>query len=405
MIEVLEHQMKFIDSNATHTGLVGGFGSGKSKAGTLKTIEKKKRYPNVNVAYYLPTYSLIKDIAFPNFKEVLDIMEIPYKLHETDKEFVTPLGKIILRSMDKPDTIIGYEVGYSLIDEADILPKKKMRDVFIKIVARNRKSLPDGSPNSIDMVSTPEGFKFLYDFFVKEKKDNRELIKAKTSDNPFLPESYIETLLEVYNEQELQAYLDGEFVNLTSGTVYHCFDRKRNHSNREIQPKDILHVGMDFNITKMSAVIHVTDGKKVTAVEEVTGAYDTAAMIDILNERYSNHKIIVYPDASGENRKTNASDTDISLLKKAKFKVIKSSKNPRVRDRITTVNAGFLNAKGETNYYVNTLNCSDYTEALEKLAYKKGLPDKESGFDHVTDAGGYGYYQIKNTTSSVRIHV
>lgn len=407
VIPVLKHQIEFINSNYMHTGLVGGFGSGKSKAGTLKTIEKKKSYPGVNVAYYLPTYSLIKDIAFPNFKEVLDQMEIPYILNETDKEFRSPLGKIILRSMDKPDTIVGYEVGYSLIDEADILSTIKMRKVMVKIAARNRKPLPDGAPNCIDMVSTPEGFKFLYQFFVKDKKDNRHLIKAKTADNPYLPASYIDMLMDIYTEQELQAYLNGEFTNLTSGTVYHAFDRNVNHSDRMLEAKDTtLHVGMDFNITNMSATIRVldysTNGPITTAVDEVTKAYDTADMISIIKERYPKKRIIVYPDASGNARNT-AGDSDIKLLKKAGFKVKVGKTNPSVRDRITSVNASFKNGKGITTNYINTNTCPHLTEAYEQLPYKNGAPDKESGFDHITDADGYCVYEIRRGKSTTKL--
>jgi len=393
-IQVLKHQMEFINSTATHTGLVGGFGSGKSRAGTLKTIEKKKQYPGINVAYYLPTYSLIKDIAFPNFKEILDDMEIPYVLNETDKEFRTPLGKIILRSMDNPATIIGYEVGYSCIDEADILPKDKMKNVFVKIAGRNRKPLPDGAVNCVDMVSTPEGFKFVYDFFVRDTKPNRKLIKAKTMDNPFLPDTYIETLKEIYTHQELEAYVNGEFVNLTSGTVFHSFDRTRNHTIREIEVNDVLHIGMDFNITNMSAVVHVTDGNDLQAVAEVTKAYDTADMINILNNRYPKRSLVIYPDASGDSRNT-AGDSDIKLLRNAGFKVNVSRSNPKVKDRITVANAAFKNANGVSTYFVNTNNCPDYTEALEQLAYKNGVPDKDSGFDHITDGGTYCAYKIK----------
>lgn len=398
-IPILKHQIEFITSEETHTGLVAGFGSGKSIAATLKTVEKKKAYPGVHVAYYLPTYSLIKDIAFPNFKQILDLHEIPYELNETDKVFKTPLGKIIMRSMDNPTNIIGYEVGYSCIDEADILQKKKMNKAFVKIAGRNRTPLPDGSKNCIDLVSTPEGFNFMYDFFVREKKPNRRLIKAKTRDNPFLPESYIETLQDIYSEQELEAYLDGEFVNLTTGTVYHAFDRKTNHSDREIQAKDKLHVGMDFNITNMSATVRVTDGKISTAVDEVTGAYDTADMIGILKGRYPKNHITVYPDASGNARNT-AGDSDIDLLKKAKFLVRVGKKNPSVRDRITTVNASFKNANAETTNYINTNNCPELTEAYERLPYKNGVPDKESGFDHITDGDGYCVYNIKTKTTT-----
>lgn len=203
---VLPHQIAFINSNATHTGLVAGFGAGKSKAATFKTIDKKLMYPGVNVAYYLPTYPLIKDIAFPNFEEELTRRKIPYELNKSDKEFITPFGKIILRSMDNPNLIIGYEVGYSLIDEADVLPKKKMQEVFIKIVGRNRKPLPNNEVNCIDAVSTPEGFNWMYEYFVKSNSTKRVLIHAKTTDNPYLPDSFIETLKENYTDEQLDAY-------------------------------------------------------------------------------------------------------------------------------------------------------------------------------------------------------
>ncbi|WP_369081323.1 hypothetical protein, partial [Streptobacillus moniliformis] len=37
-----------------------------------------------------------------------------------------------------------------------------------------------------------------------------------------------------------------------------------------------------------------------------------------------------------------------------------------------------------------TDKCPEYTDALEQQAYdKNGMPDKEGGFDHVNDAGGY----------------
>lgn len=402
----MPHQDDFMYSEATHTGLIGGFGCGKSFIGVLKTVGKKLEYPGINVAYYLPTYGLIKDIAFPKFKAVLEAHNIKYQLNETDKEFKTPFGKIIMRTTSQPEMIVGYEVGYSCIDEADIPPKKKMAAAFVNIVARNRVDLPDGSTNKTDFVSTPEGFKFLYEFFVKNQKANRKLIKGKTSDNKHLADGYIETLMEIYTAEQLQAYLNGEFVNLNSGTVYNNFDRKRNHSNREIKPSDKLHIGMDFNITNMSAVIHVTEGNQIIAVDEVTGAYDTAEMISILQDRFPKRKLIIYPDASGSARKTAASDTDIGLLKKAKFIIRVDKKNPSVRDRITKLNASFLNAKNEITYLVNTNNCPELTEGLEQLPYKNGVPDKESGFDHVTECAGYANYQIKTkTTTRLRANV
>jgi hypothetical protein len=42
-----------------------------------------------------------------------------------------------------------------------------MSDVFMKIIGRNRSVLPLGHINQTDVVGTPEGFKWLYDFFIK----------------------------------------------------------------------------------------------------------------------------------------------------------------------------------------------------------------------------------------------
>ena len=192
-MQLLEHQAEFIESEFVHTGIVGGFRSGKSQAGVIKTCMKKLKYPGIDVAYYLPTYGLIKDIAYPKFSSFLEEHGINYVLNKTDHEFVTSYGRIILRSMDNPDTIIGYEVGYSLIDEADVLPTPHMNNVFTKVVARLSIPLPDGKPNCLDFVSTPEGFKFLYDFFVKKPHEKKKLIRAKTKNNPFISDSYIET--------------------------------------------------------------------------------------------------------------------------------------------------------------------------------------------------------------------
>ena len=95
MIELFKHQHDFLFSDAIHTGLVAGFGSGKSYVGTLKTITQKLRYPGIDVAYYLPTYNLIKDIAFIRFSELLTQFNIPYTLSKSDKDFITPYGRRI----------------------------------------------------------------------------------------------------------------------------------------------------------------------------------------------------------------------------------------------------------------------------------------------------------------------
>lgn len=388
-IELLEHQAEFIQSEYVHTGIVGGYRSGKSHAGVIKTILKKLAYPGIDVAYYLPTYGLVRDIAYVKFSSFLEKFGVDYRLNKTQHEYLTPLGKIILRSLDNPDTIIGYEVGYSLIDEADILPKKHMDEAYTKVVARLSVPLPDGKPNSLDFVSTPEGFKFMYEFFIKQPHPSKHLIKARTANNPFISESYIDTLRIKYTEAQLEAYLEGEFVNLTTGSVYRKYDRDKNRTNRVVEKGDVLHVGMDFNITKMNAVIHVKDNAIKKAVDEIANAYDTEEVCELLKEKYPDHKIIIYPDASGKARKTNSKKSDHDIIRSYSFVIKVGLINPSVRDRVNAVNMAFCDKDQNRNYLVNDEQCPNYAEALEQHTYKNGVPDKSSGFDHITEAAGY----------------
>lgn len=397
-IKVFSHQIKFINSYAPSTGLIAGFGAGKSWAGTAKCIERLKQF-HTDIGYYLPTYQLIKDIAFKNFTEQLANHNIPFSLHETDKVFKTPLGDIYLRSIDKPQSIIGYQTGYALIDEADIPPKDKTEKAYKAIVARNRLTLPYGYENATDMVSTPEGFKFLYEYYVKNSNDRRVIIQANTLDNTTLPQSYIDNLYDTYPAEQLDAYMRGQFVNLSSGTVYKYYNREIHDTDVEVTKNEALHIGMDFNVNNMSAVVHLKRGKILYAVDEFTSYEDTRELCKAIRYRYPNSRILVYPDASGGNRSTNSSESDIDIIKSFRYTVKANKKNPFVKDRINVMN----NAFEKKTYFVNSSKCPEYSDALMQLPYKNGKPDKDSGFDHITDAGGYFVYFINSGSKHIAI--
>jgi hypothetical protein len=150
---------------------------------------------------------------------------------------------------------------------------------------------------------------------------------------------------------------------------------------------------MDFNVYKMSAIVHVIRFGKPLALMEFGGIRDTPAMIEVLQEEYPKRELFIYPDASGIAAKTtNASTSDISLLRAAfgNRNVKAASKNPFVRNRVNAMNAMFLNGTGDRRYLVNTVNCPDYTRSLEQQVYgKDGAPDKTHDTDHKPDAGGY----------------
>jgi hypothetical protein len=385
------NQQQFIKSKYLHTGIVGGYQSGKSTAAAIKAITHLLRFPTVPIAYYLPTYRLFDDMLVPKLHSLLTEINIPYSHHKQTSKIITPYGEIWMRSMDNPDSIVSYSVGYSIVDEVDVVHPNIREDAMKRIASRN--SFQKGAANQIDYVSTPEGFAYMYNFFEKNHNENKFLLRLKTNDNADnLADGYIQGLREQYTEEQLKAYLNGEFVNLTSGTVYYKFNRRINHVDKIAGKNDTIYVGMDFNIGNMSAVIHIIQDKPY-AVDELTKVFDTEQMCNVLKERYPTNHIIIYPDASGAQRNTATTRTDISILKQAGFSVRSKPANPPVMDRIKNMNRMFCNGRGEIGYMVNTHKCPEYTEALEKMAYdKNGVPDKSSGFDHITDAGGYFVY-------------
>lgn len=391
-IELTGPQFDFVTAGDQFPAMVAGFGAGKTHAAIVRTLRLKLQYPRQNVAYYLPTYDLVRRIGFPRFAEQFEALGLKFKTNKADNVIeVDGAGTIIFRTLDTPERIIGYEVADSIADELDTLKEDQAREAWNKIISRNRQKKPDGSLNTVGVATTPEGFRFVYDRWQRNPAPGYRVIKASTLSNAAnLPAGYIDSLRASYPSNLLAAYLDGEFVNLVAGSVYPEFDRRQNASAERIQPGEALHIGMDFNVGKMSAVIHVLRGDNPHAVAERTGLLDTPAMCALLRRDFPGHPIMVYPDASGASRKSNnASESDLALLRKAGFSVRVNAANPRVKDRVLAVNA-MVHKDGARRYRVNPETCPELVESLEKQAYDKhGEPDKAGGLDHVIDAAGY----------------
>lgn len=395
-------QATFLNLPHKFRAFVSGFGSGKTWVGCSSLSKHFWEFPKINAGYFAPTYPQIRDIFYPTVDEVAYAWGMQVKIKETNKEVEFYSGRqyrgtVICRSMEKPESIIGFKIGQALVDELDVMKAQKAALAWRKIIARMRYKV-DGLKNGIDVTTTPEGFKFVYEQFVKQVRERPELrslyglIQASTYDNEAnLPDDYIPSLRGSYPPQLIDAYLDGKFVNLAAGSVYPEFSRTLNHSDATMQAGEPLHIGMDFNVLKMAAVIYVIREGLPIAVDELTGVRDTPAMVELFRQRYSEHAMAVYPDASGQNTSSKcASESDLSILRTAGLTVRVNSTNPLIKDRVIAVNAMILNDKGERRLKVNTDRCPKLTEAFEQQPYDiNGQPDKTTGHDHVVDGAGY----------------
>lgn len=389
-IFLTEPQEDFACSENIRPAIVGGLGSGKTRAGTARAVMRLLMNGG-NVGYYMPTYDLLQLRAIPGVLEDLELLKLQHTLDKTRWMItVKGFGKIIFRSFMKPERIVAYETTDSIIDELDTLPKDKAAFVWRKISERNRQTTArQKSANSIGVVTTPDAgvSGFVYESWVRNPLKGAELIRAPSYSNPFLPDGYIDSIRENYDELLAEMYIEGEFVNLNKNKVYSFFDSDKMATSRKIEPADSLSIGIDFNVGGCCATVSVIDSGCVYLLDEFV-SNDTQDFILKIKARYAGHKITVYPDASGDSRSTNASATDVQLIKQAGINVEVKAKNPFIRDRVNSVNA--LMSRGK--FFINNEICKNTCDALTQHTYKKGEPEKFSdhpAIDDWNDSLGY----------------
>ena len=398
--DLLPHQQKFCeDIDHRKLALVCGFGAGKTYALVSKSIILASMNVGCISAIFEPTAPMLRDILMRTMNELLELWEIPFTfraspLPEYQLQFKEGVHTILLRTILTYQRLRGQNLCAVGFDEADTVNKRDAEQAMNMALARLR----SGDVQQFYATTTPEGHSWAFDTFEKNAKDDTRLIKAKTSDNPYLPEGFIDSLLENYPPQLIQAYLNGNFCNLTTGQVYDKFDRNIHvlETDPVINEHEPIRVGIDFNIGNMNAVIGIATANKFIVIDEIAKSHDTDSLAKEIKAKYPFNKIYVYPDASGGNRSTNASKTDIQILESYGFLNQSALSNPAIRDRVNSVQGMFLNGKGESKMMISK-KAIRLIECLELQSYnEKGEPDKDAGYDHMNDALGYITWRLFN---------
>ena len=392
-VKLLNHQYEVLaDTETKIIGLVGGYGNGKTYTACRKAIQLSFLNAGFTGIITEPTYPMLRDIFIPEMKQALEEWGIKYKFNASNSIFLLDINgketKLICMSMENVERLVGINAAFVICDEFDTSKPEIAYKAYNKLLGRLRA----GNVRQFIITTTPEGFRATYRIFVEEKADNKRLIKAKTSDNKYLPPDFIETLEQQYPPNLLKAYLEGEFINLTSGTIFNYFDRKRHNTDIIENNTEALYISQDFNVGGCISTVYVKrliNGiVKLIQVYEIE-SYDTKAIITNIKHTYPNRVINMYPDASSASRKTSASETDLQMLRGAGFNVFVNGRNPSVRDRIVITN----NCFDKDIVLVNVNRCPKTAKAYEQHSYdEKGQPMKFKGagtVDDFTDAATY----------------
>lgn len=410
VISLTPSQTEFMSLTCRHPAYIAGKGSGKSYVMGLRAVLDMQVSAKAVVGVYEPSHELLRDVAVPTVKYWLGIFGLvedrdydhnkqEHKIRVKKKGW----GQCWFKSMNDVSLLIGYETTAAHVDELDTLPTAKAQAAWDAVLDRNRLQIKNapaeyykknsrGEQDFINRAcaySSPEGFRFCYQIWKRNPQDSYQCVHGSVRENPAHAEDYVADRCKGKSQAWIDSNIDGQFRNITSGTVYHCFDRDTHRSHEKIQPGEPLFIGVDFNVHKTAASIAVkrNGGREYHFVDEMHGVKDTPQLIRLLKDRYPGHEITVYPDCSGRStHTTNASVSDIRLLQDAGFRIKARSKNLFVKDRVNAANQAF----SDMRVFVNDYNCPEITRCLEQQAYdKNGEPDKDTGDDHQNDATTY----------------
>lgn len=331
------------------------------------------QFPNAKGLITANSYSQLKKATLPVFFEILDMFGIPYIYKSQDGVIEVEGTTIYAISMEKYDLLRGIEVGWAWSDEC--LFNKE--DAFNVLIGRIRDKKGGCQWKG---TSTPNGFNWGYNKFVESPLESSKVVYSKTTDNMSnLPDSYVKSLQNQYDERLARQELDGQFVNLSSGKVYYAFDRAKHLGEHDGRYYSTF-CGLDFNVHPLCGVfVHEAKGKIYVTGELYQEDSNTFEAAKEIITRYPHQMISVVADDSGNKRKTSSKNTDHEILRRANLNVLKF-RNPLVKDRYNNLNRLF--SKG---LLIVDPKCKKLIADLEKLTYDNADPM----LSHISDALGY----------------
>ena len=380
--------------------------SRKTVIGVRKVLSRALRNTGRNYFFGAPTHQQAKAIFWESqWTGINRIIPSWMILDKSISELRVSLisgSWIQIVGLDRPQRIEGRPWYGGLITEtADLKPG---------IWEANIRPLLSDTGGFCILDGVPEGRNHYYDMalraaggFIPSTKPLQGAFASDPNDpewaffswysSDVLPLTEIESARRDMDERTFRQEYEGSF-ELETGRAYYSFSIDNVIPDREVRPAHV-HIGMDFNVDPMTAAICEVAGEDVLQYDEVFLRHsNTMQMIDFLihEKGIDPTKATIYPDATGGAESTNASKSDLKLLKQAGFNVRAHEANPRQRDRIAAVNTRCRTASGDIHYRVmqrcrHTINDLNRVEVLPDGRLDKQQAD--SMLTHISDGLGY----------------
>lgn len=412
-LEVIKHIRKADYSKGVHEILLSGsVGSAKSLSlahiGTTHCL----MYPGANF--------LIGRLALPDLKETLckRIQQhlfntgIDYRYNKQTGHFLLP-NRSEITSMSWADGNLeklgSHEFSSGAIEE---LTETKDNGPYQKLLQRIGR-LPHVPETFMLSATNPDApSHWAYKQLIAAKSDRVKVFYSNTHDNPYLPASYVDGLLERLDEKQAQRMIYGKWIEINTEMVYYAYsDQNRRHGEYEIDRRYPIILAYDFNIgdgkpLSVALMQYHRHSDEFHIFDEIV--VDGQRTLDSLDEAYSRNLFdpsmfyVIRGDRSGKSRDTRSIKSDYAQIenflqnltingRKLQFRMEVPNSNPPIRERHNTVNAYLRNAKGKARMFVwDKAKTAD--EGFRLTALKKGgsyIEDDSKHFQHITTAIGY----------------
>ena len=382
-------QQQIFDDSSRFRVVSAGRRFGKSFLSVWE-MARAARYPNQKVMYVAPSYRQAKSIIWEELKNQLISKRWIKKINESELSILLVNGSsIILRSADAGESIRGLEFDLVICDEMAFFPNGS--SVWTDIIRPTLSSRPGSKAL---FISTPQGMgNFFYDLYQQgHTVEDWSSHQYTTAEGGNVPE---EEILAAKRDLDTKTYLqEYEASFQSSGNVIYYAFQPDNIVKFKHEIPGQLHVGLDLNVSKMTAVVFAkyTDGLHIMD-EVVLRNTNTDEICQALREKYPGKRIYIYADPAGKQRRTSARDnTDHTIITQWGMELRSPRAHPLVKDRINAVNRLLCNADDQRHLFVDP-KCKESIEALSKQQYKSGtsipIKDAEFGYDGVNDGIGY----------------
>ena len=405
---LLRHQEASINSIRMHPEipfvfLIGGFGCGKSFTDVQLCLFLYHAYKNskepITIGILGVTIKLLKQTVIADLERAFDAGNISYRDNSQAGTITVGQVTFVYLAMQNPDDIYAFNFHCAICDEIDEVPSERVQKIVTAIQERCRVVMPAGRdmPSRDPFIffsTTAQGLGGTYQLieYFKEKNLPYIKIRGRTQDNTNLAASQIKLLRGLYTEDEARAYLDGEFVNLSTGRVYPEYDaRVHVYMPFKVKPTDTIYVGQDFNAGYNAAVEMVERNGKIYVVNIHHWDYvgDAARR---LRELYPSNKIIMIPDANGKEIMSGF----VEEFEQYNVEIHWNNINPSILERITGINKAFRFGNLFIFQGLKKLEMGLETRDFDDT----GKPRKGKGpdaLDHHCDAFEYGFWHIIHT--------